>query len=87
LMTWLDDRTLTVGSSLDPTVHVPFAFSPTLGEGIGLVSHLIHSHDCFLVLSHSHPRNRSLPVSVFFSGWVSSKVLIAHPCETQTFMS
>jgi hypothetical protein len=28
---------------LDPTIHVLFTFSATLGEGIGLVSHFIHS--------------------------------------------
>jgi hypothetical protein len=32
LMTWLN-----------PTVNILFTFSATLGEGIGLVSHLIHS--------------------------------------------
>jgi hypothetical protein len=31
LMTWLD-----------PTVHILLAFSATLGEGIGLVSRLVH---------------------------------------------
>ena len=32
---------------LDPTVHILFTFSGTLGEGIGLVSNLIH---CMIVL-------------------------------------
>jgi hypothetical protein len=31
---------------LDPMVHILCTFSDTLGEGIGLVSNLIHLHDC-----------------------------------------
>ena len=29
---------------LDPTIHILFTFSATLGEGIGLVSNLVHLH-------------------------------------------
>ena len=31
-------------SWLDPTIHILFTFSATLGEGIGLVSNLFHLH-------------------------------------------
>jgi hypothetical protein len=40
LMTWLN-----------PTVNILFAFSATLGEGIGLVSHSIHSVWLFSTIS------------------------------------
>src|SRR5579863_4343378 len=43
---------------LDPTVHILFTFSATLGERIGLVSRLNSSHVTVLrhlVPSHSHP--------------------------------
>jgi hypothetical protein len=62
LMTWLD-----------PTVHILFTVSATLGEGVGLVSNLVHFYMAVLlhsVFSHSHPQRRSLPGSVFFSGYV-----------------
>jgi hypothetical protein len=58
---------------LDPTIHVLFTFSATLGEGIGLVSNFVHLHMTVLghpVLSHSHLQKRSLPGSVFFSEYV-----------------
>jgi hypothetical protein len=59
---------------LDPTIHILFTFSATLGEGIGLVSNLVHLQTTFLghpVLSHSLPQKRSLPGSAFFSEYVS----------------
>jgi len=36
---------------LDPTAHILCTFSDTLGEGIGLVSNLIHLRDCSLTPS------------------------------------
>jgi hypothetical protein len=62
---------------LDPTIHILSTFSDTLGEGISLVSNLVHLHMTVLgrpVLSHSHLQNRSLPGSVFFSEYVSPPV-------------
>jgi len=62
---------------LDPTVHILFTFSATLGEGIGLVSRLDSFSTTVLrhrVRSHSHPPRRSSPASVFFSGYVYLKV-------------
>ena len=56
---------------LDPMIHILFTFSATLGEGIGLVSCLVHSVWSFsdiYNISHSRPRRRSLPVSVSYSG-------------------
>jgi hypothetical protein len=53
---------------LDPTIHILFMFSATLGE-IGLVSNLVHFHMTSVrhpVLSLSHLQKRSLPGSVFF---------------------
>ena len=44
---------------LDPTIKILSMLSATLGEGIGLVSHLIHFLSLFsqpTVLSYSHPR-------------------------------
>ncbi len=56
---------------LDPTVNILFTFSATLGEGIGLVSHVIRRalsfSNIWLDLSHSHPRKRSSRESAFFS--------------------
>jgi hypothetical protein len=60
LMTWLN-----------PTISILFTFSAVLGEGIGLVSHFIHSVWLFSTiwfLSHSHPRKQSLPVSCVLLG-------------------
>ena len=60
---------------LDPTIHILFTFSDTLGEGINLVSNLVRLHMTVLgraVLSHSHLQRRSLPGSVFFSEYVFS---------------
>ena len=66
LMTWLN-----------PTVHILSTFSATLGEGIGLVSRLIHFISLFLrrlVLSHSRLRRPfSLPL-VSFLRLVSAEV-------------
>ena len=62
---------------LDPTIHILFTFSDTLGEGIGLVSDLVHSHMTVLghpVLSRSHLQKRSLPGSVFSSEYGSPSV-------------
>jgi hypothetical protein len=56
---------------LDPTVHILFTFSATLGEGIGLVSHLISFGIAPLrhpIFSRSRLPNRSLLESVFSSG-------------------
>ena len=50
---------------LDPTIHIMSKFSNTLGEGIGLVRNLVHSHMTVLgcpFLSPSHLRKRSLLV-------------------------
>jgi hypothetical protein len=56
---------------LDPTVHILFTFSATLGEGIGLVSHVIRRalsfSNIWLDLSHSHLRKRYSRESAFFS--------------------
>jgi hypothetical protein len=56
---------------LDPTVNILFTFSATLGEGIGLVSHVIRRalsfSNIWLDLSHSHLRKRSSRESAFFS--------------------
>ena len=60
---------------LDPTIHILFTFSDTLGEGINLVSNLVRLHMTVLgraILSHSHLQRRSLPGSVFFSEYVFS---------------
>ena len=56
---------------LDPTVHILFTFSATLGEGIGLVSFLVSFGMAALqrhVCSHSHPPKRSSLASEFSSG-------------------
>ena len=57
---------------LDPIIHILYTFSATLGEGIGLVSHLVHTFHMTvlrpLYLSHSRPQRRYLPVLVFYSG-------------------
>ena len=58
---------------LNPTIHILSAFSDTLGEGISLVSNLVHSYMTVLgrpVLRRSHPRKRSLLGSVFFLEYV-----------------
>jgi hypothetical protein len=58
LMTWLD-----------PTIHILFTFSATLGEGIGLVSNLFHLYMTIIehpTLSYSRLRKPFLPGSVFF---------------------
>ena len=62
---------------LDPTIHILSTFSDTLGEGIGLVSHLVQSSVTVLghpVLSRSHLQKRSLPGSVFSSEYGFSPV-------------
>jgi len=56
---------------LDPTVHILFTFSATLGEGIGLVSRLVSPGMAALqhhVCSRSHLPKRSLLASAFSSG-------------------
>jgi hypothetical protein len=56
---------------LDPTVHILFAFSATLGEGIGLVSLLVSFSMATLqhhVYSRSHLPKRFLLASAFSSG-------------------
>jgi fungal STAND N-terminal Goodbye domain len=58
---------------LNPIIHILSAFSDTLGEGISLVSNLVHSYTTILgrpVLRPSHPRKRSLLGSVFFLEYV-----------------
>jgi hypothetical protein len=58
---------------LDPTIHILSTFSDTLGEGISLVSNLVHLHMTVLrhlVFSHSHLQKRSLRGSVFFWAYV-----------------
>lgn len=57
---------------LDPTIHILFAFSDTLGEGISLVSNLVRLMTVLgrAILSHSHLQRRFLPGSVFFSEYV-----------------
>jgi hypothetical protein len=65
---------------LDPTIHILSTFSDTLGEGISLVSNLVHLHMSGLgcpVLSHSHLQKRSLLESVFSSAYVYPHSLIA----------
>jgi hypothetical protein len=60
---------------LDPTIHILSTFSDTLGEGISLVSNLVHLHMSSLgrpVLSHFHPQKQSLLGLVFFSAYVLS---------------
>jgi len=63
-----DDKLMAV---LDPTVHILFTVSATLGEGIGLVNSLVSSgmaalqHD---VCSRSHLPKRYLLASAFSSG-------------------
>ena len=55
---------------LDPTICILLSFSDTLGEGIGLVSDLVHLHITVLgrsILRHSHLLKLSLPGSVSFS--------------------
>ena len=69
LMTWLD-----------PTIQILSTFSDTLGEGISLVSNLVHLHMTVpgqLVFRHSHLQKRSLLGSVFFSVYVLPQSLIA----------
>jgi hypothetical protein len=56
---------------LDPTVHILFTFSATLGEGIGLVSPIVSFGMAALrhhIFSRSRLLKRSLLVSVFSSG-------------------
>ena len=56
---------------LDPTVHILFTFSATLGDGIGLVSHLVSFGMATLqhhVYSRSHLPTQSLLASAFSSG-------------------
>jgi hypothetical protein len=50
---------------LDPTIHILFTFSATLGEGIGLVSNLVHFHnDC-----SPTPSSQSFsPANAIFTG-------------------
>jgi hypothetical protein len=55
---------------LDPTVNILSAFSATLGEGIGLVSpliHLVRSSSDIRALSHSHLLKRYSRGSAYFS--------------------
>ena len=55
---------------LDPTIHILFTFSATLGEGIGLVSPLISFGMATLqhhVYSRSHQPKRFLLASAFSS--------------------
>ena len=55
---------------LDPTVHILFTFSATLGEGIGLVSTLVSFGMATLqhhIFSRSHLPKRSLLASAFSS--------------------
>jgi hypothetical protein len=64
---------------LDPTIHILFTFSATLGEGIGLVSKVVHLHMTVLrrpVSSHFLPQKLSLLGSVFFLEYVFSQSLI-----------
>ena len=63
---------------LNPTIHILSTFSDTLGEGISLVSNLVHLHRTVLrrpVLRPSHLRKRSSLGSVFFSEYVFPKSL------------
>jgi len=56
---------------LDPTVHILYTFSATLGEGICLVSPLVLFGRATLqhhIFSRSHLRKRSLLASAFSSG-------------------
>jgi hypothetical protein len=58
---------------LDPTIHILFSFSATLGEEIGLVGNLAHLHMTVighLVLRLSRRQERSLRGLVFFSVFV-----------------
>jgi hypothetical protein len=58
---------------LDPTINILFTFSGTLGEGIGLVSNLVHLHMIVVehpIFSRFHLQKRSSPGSVFFSEYV-----------------
>jgi hypothetical protein len=65
---------------LDPTIHILFTFSATLGEGIGLVSHLI----CPIVIlrhltfSHFHLRKPYSPGSLSFSRYAPNPSLLSH---------
>ena len=61
LMTWLD-----------PTIHILSTFSDTLGEGISLVSNVVHLHTTVpgLVSRHSNLQKQSSLGSVFFSVYV-----------------
>ena len=64
---------------LDPTICILLSFSDTLGEGIGLVSDLVHLHITVLgppILRHSHLLKLSLPGSVSFSEYVLPQILI-----------
>jgi hypothetical protein len=59
-------------SWLDPTIHVLFMFSSTLGEGIGLVSNSSFPHDCSLSRT---PRFRPLsPEKMVFIGHCNGNV-------------
>jgi hypothetical protein len=72
---------------LNPTIHILSTFSDTLGEGIGLVSNLVHSHMTVLgrpVLRPSRLQKRSSPGSVFFSEYVSPQSLIVFSHDIQT---
>jgi hypothetical protein len=58
---------------LDPTIHILFTFSDTLGEGIGLVSDLVHLNIIVVghpVLRRSHPQKQSLLELAFFLEYV-----------------
>src|SRR5712671_1186619 len=57
---------------LDPTVHILFTLSATLGEGVGLVSlsFILFDRSLTLGFSHSLLRRRSLQVLAYFSGYV-----------------
>jgi hypothetical protein len=69
---------------LDPTIHILFTFSATLGEGIGLVSKLVHLRTTVLqhrALSHSPPQKRFSPGSVFFSEYVFSPIVVSHDIQ------
>ena len=58
---------------LDPTIHILFTFSDTLGEGIGLVSDLVHLNIIVVghpVLRRFRPLKQSLLELVFFLEYV-----------------
>ena len=58
---------------LDPTIHILVTFSNTLGEGIGLVSDLVHLNIIVvgqLALRYPRPQKQSSPELVFFLEYV-----------------